>query len=70
MRIRIEHNNKSFEYEREPLPEKRFKAVCWLSAAGVYAGMVAAVASLCGEFGLLLVMFGTVLTIMVIKGID
>ena len=70
MRIRIEHNGKSFEYDREPLSEKRFKALCWLSAAGVYAGMVAAVASLCGVLGLLLVLVGTVLTVMVVKGID
>lgn len=30
MRIRIEHNGKSFEYERTPMKEERFFALCKL----------------------------------------
>lgn len=28
MRIRPEHNSTVFEYERKPMPEGRFKALC------------------------------------------
>ena len=52
MRIRLEHNGTVFEFERRPMPEGRFKALCVLAAAGVYAGMVWAVAALCGVLGL------------------
>ncbi len=38
MRIRLEHNGTIFEYERRPMPERRFKALCTLAAAWVYAG--------------------------------
>ena len=34
MRIRLEHNGTVFEFERRPLPEGRFKALCALAAAG------------------------------------
>ena len=52
MRIRLEHNGTVFKFECSPMPEGRFKALCALSAAGVYAGMVWVVAALCGVLGL------------------
>lgn len=61
MRIRLEHNGTVFEYERKPLPEGRFRVLCGLAAAGVYAGMVWAVAALCGVPGVLTVAAATVL---------
>ena len=70
MRIRLEHNGTVFKYERQPLPEGRFKALCALVAAGAYLGIVAAVATLCGVFGLLIVAVGTVLMALVYKGLD
>lgn len=70
MRIRLEHNGTVFEFERQPIPEGRFRALCILAAAGVYAGMVAAVTALCGGFGLLLALAGTVLVAMVVKGLE
>lgn len=70
MRIHLEHNGTVFEYERHPLPERRFRAICGLVAAGVYAGMVATVAALCGGCGLLAVVIATVLVVMVSKGMD
>jgi len=47
--------------DRPLLPERRFKAVCAIAAAGVYAGMVIAAAALCGLSGLIVV--GVVTTI-------
>lgn len=65
MRIRLEHNGTVFEYERRPMPEGRFKALCVLAAAGVYAGMVWAVAALCGGFGVLMVAAVTLIVVMI-----
>ena len=70
MRIRLEYHGTILEYERKPMPEGRFKALCGLAAAGAYAGMVRNVASLCGGFGVLLVVVGTVLCGMVVRGLD
>ena len=55
MKIRLERDNTVFEFQREPLPESRFKAICGLSAAGIYAGMVVAIAALCGLQGVVAV---------------
>ena len=54
MKIRFEHNGTIFEYERKPLPESRFKALCAVAEAGIYAGIVVAAMKMCGVFGLLL----------------
>lgn len=70
MKIRLEHNGTVFEFERRPMLAGRFKALCAVAAAGIYAGMVITVASLCGGFGLLLALAGTVLVIMVVKGLE
>lgn len=69
MRIRFEHNGTVFEYERKPMPEGRFKAVCGIAAAGVYAGMVWAVAALCGVPGLVTVLAWTVVVGLLANGI-
>ena len=61
MRIKLEYRGTVFEYERRPLAEGHFRALCALAAAGVYAGRVAAVAALCGLSGLLAVVVGTVI---------
>lgn len=52
--------------DRPPLPEGRFRALCALAAAGVYAGMVIGVAALCGLLGVLLVAVITVLCLMIV----
>ncbi len=65
MRIRLEHNGTVFEYERRPMPEGRFKALCALAAAGVYAGMVWAVTALCGGWGVLMVAAVTLFVVMI-----
>lgn len=54
MRIRLERSGTVFEYERPPMPEHRFKALCLLAAGGLYIGLVAAVAALCGGWGVLM----------------
>lgn len=46
MRVRVQkerHGNVviEVEYECRPLPERRFRALCLLAAAGMYGGMVA-----------------------------
>ena len=65
MRIRLEHNGTVFEFERRPMPEGRFKALCVLAAAGAYAGMVWVVAALCGGFGVLMVAVVTLFVVMI-----
>ena len=67
MKIRLERGGVTFEYERQPMKESRFRALCALAAAGVYAGMVAAITALCGDFGLLLALLGTVVVAMVVR---
>ncbi len=69
MRIRLEHHGTVFEFERKPMPEGRFRALCCIAAAGVYAGMVWAVASLCDFPGLVLLLVGTVVVAMIAKGL-
>ena len=64
MRIRFEHNGTVFEYERKPMPEGRFKAVCGLAAAGLYTGLALGVAALCGLPGLIAVGVVTVLAVL------
>lgn len=70
MKIRFERNGNVLEYECQPMKEGRFRALCALMAAGVYAGMVAAVAALCGLPGLVVVGVVTFLVILIGKGID
>lgn len=44
--------------------EHRFKALCLLAAGALYVGLVAAVAALCGEFGVLMVVILTFVAVM------
>ena len=69
MRVRYEKDGTVFEYERHPLPENRFRALCLLAAAGIYAGMVVAVAVLCGFPELALIAGATVLSILIANSI-
>ena len=62
MRITVEkHADGSFvvDITRQPLQEGRFKAACALAAAVVYAGLVIAVAALCGVPGVAVVGIAT-----------
>lgn len=61
MKIHLEVDGKVFEFDRRPMRSSRFRALCKLAAAGIYAGMVAAVASICGFPGLAVVAVVTVL---------
>ena len=70
MKIRLERNGTVFEYEHQPMKEGRFRALCAIAGAAVYAGLVIGIAALCGGFGLLLALFGTVLVAMVVKGLE
>ncbi len=77
MRIRLEYSRRLcdedtmesggtvFEYESRPMPEHRFKALCLLAAGGLYVGLVAAVAALCGGFGVLMVAAVTLFVVMI-----
>lgn len=61
MRIRLERGGTVFEYDRPPMPEGRFKALCLLAAGGLYVCLVAAVAALCGTIGVGVVATATLL---------
>ncbi len=64
MRIRLERRGTVFEYERPPMPEHRFKALCLLAAGGLYVGLVAAVAALCGGWGVVAIMIVTLIVLL------
>lgn len=64
MKIRLEHNGTVFEFERKPMPEHRFKALCLLAAGGMYAGMTIGIAKLCGVWGLLILAAATFIFIL------
>jgi len=61
VKIRLERDGTVFEYTRPPLPEGRFRAVCGLAAAGLYAGMLVGVAAICGLYGVVTVAVVTVI---------
>lgn len=65
MRIKLEYRGTTFEFERKPLPQGRFRALCALAAAGVYAGMVWAVAALCGGWGVAAIALVTLFVVMI-----
>ena len=69
MKIRFEHHGTIFEYERKPLSESRFKALCGIAAAGIYVGMIWVVATLCGFLGVLLAMTATLFGGTIVKGL-
>ncbi len=69
MKIHLGYNGAVFEFERKPMPEGRFRTLCAIAAAGIYAGLVIAVAALCGVPGVVVVGLVTLFAIMIIKGI-
>lgn len=70
MKIRLEKDSIVFELERKPMPKGRFLALCGLSAAAVYAGMVVLTARLCGIPGVVVIGTATVLTVLLVKGLE
>lgn len=52
MRVKFEKDGVTFEFECEPMPEHRFRALCLLGALGLYGGMMVGVAALCGIPGI------------------
>lgn len=64
MKMRLVLYSVTVEYERPPMPEHRFKALCLLAAGGMYAGMVAKVAALCGLAGVGVIAVATFLICM------
>ena len=64
MRIQLERSGTVFGYERPPMPEHRFKALCLLAAGGLYVGLVAAVAALCGGWGVVAIMVVTLFVLL------
>lgn len=61
MKLHLEVDGKIFEYEKKPMRASRFRALCMLFSAGIYAGMVIGVASICGLPGVITVAIVTVL---------
>ena len=67
MKIEINRGPDGFmvHIDRPPMKEARFRALCALTAAAVYAGIAIAAAALCGLLGLIAVGFVTVLLVAV-----
>lgn len=61
MKFRLEVDGNYFEYERRPMRSSRFRALCSLLAAGIYAGMVVGVTSICGLPGLVVAALATLI---------
>lgn len=68
MKIRFERGDTAFEVEKDPMPPERFKTVCALAGAAVYAGLVIGVAALCGGWGVVAVMGLTVILALIACG--
>ncbi|MDE6903326.1 MAG: hypothetical protein K2P22_11380 [Lachnospiraceae bacterium] len=64
MRIHLERNGAVFAYERPPLPEHLFKALCLLAAGVLYVGLMTAVAALCGAVGVGIIAAATLFAIL------
>ena len=64
MRVKFEKDGVTFEFEREPMPEHRFRALCLLGALGLYGGMMVGVAALCGGWGVVAVMVVTLFVLL------
>ncbi len=67
MKLKLDLHGVIVEYERPPMPENRFRVLCLLAAAGVYGGMVAGVAALCGFPGVAAVGVATILAAMIVR---
>lgn len=64
-KVRIYLPGMTIEREWPMMPEPRFKALCLLAAGGMYAGMVAKVAALCGLAGVGIIAVATFLICMI-----
>lgn len=70
MKIRLERNGTVFEYEHQPMKEGRFRALCAIAGAAVYAGLVIGVAALCELPGLIAIGVASAVLVAIVKGID
>ncbi|MCI8623764.1 MAG: hypothetical protein HFG26_08890 [Provencibacterium sp.] len=68
MKIRIEREDGVFEYERRPMRRARFRALCAIAIAAIYAGALITVAALCGVPGLVTMLLFTMLVGLGISG--
>lgn len=59
MKLKLDFHGTIFEYEKQPMPERRFKALCALAGAALYVTLVIAVMRLCGLLGLIVMAFVT-----------
>lgn len=53
MKLRLELNGTVFEYEKKPMPEWRFKAVCGIAMCAMGISLLKVVASSCGAVGVI-----------------
>ena len=51
MKLRLELSGTVFEYEKKPMPEWRFKAICGIAVGAMGISLLKVVASSCGAFG-------------------
>ena len=63
MKLHIDNRNGvwNIDYESEPMPKRRFRAVCALIAAALYVGLAIGVTALCGLAGVGVVAVATFL---------
>ena len=65
MKMRLVLYGVTIEYERPPMPERRFRALCLLAAGGMYARRVVKVAASCGLAGVGVIAVATFLVCMI-----
>lgn len=65
MKLKVDLHGLVIEYEHRPMPESRFKLLCLLCAAGIYAGTVCGVAALCGGWGVVVLAVATLFSVAV-----
>lgn len=61
MKLHVEYKGRVCDYETHSMREGRFRALCKLAAAGIYAGMVVAITSICSFSGLVVMAVVTLL---------
>ena len=67
MKLKLYLPGVTVEYEKAPMPESRFRALCLLAGAGMYGGMIYGVTALCDLPGLVIIVAVSVLLLLILK---
>lgn len=52
MKLHFEHKSTAFEFERQPMPERRFRWLCFLALAAIGGGVLVALVYMVGMWAI------------------